>query len=74
MPHPFSVYVLTKNTIVVGFIGILSVLGFIFGTYAGIYSGILHAYVYFFKHFTKVLTLYTAFRNLAFWGRMLRAG
>jgi len=37
------VYVLTNSKLIVGFIGILSLLGFIFGCYAGIYSGILHA-------------------------------
>jgi formate-dependent nitrite reductase membrane component NrfD len=36
---------LTKNKILVGLIGLLSVLGFIFGVYAGIYSGILREYV-----------------------------
>ncbi|KIK08346.1 hypothetical protein K443DRAFT_672371 [Laccaria amethystina LaAM-08-1] len=35
------VLMLTKNKILVGLIGLLSVLGFIFGVYAGIYSGIL---------------------------------
>jgi hypothetical protein len=35
------VYVLTKNIPVTVAIGVLSILGFIFGTYAGIYSGIL---------------------------------
>jgi hypothetical protein len=36
------VLVLTKSKVIVAVIGILSVLGFVFGTYAGIYSGILH--------------------------------
>lgn len=36
------VLMLTKNKILAGLIGLLSVLGFIFGVYAGIYSGILH--------------------------------
>lgn len=35
------VLILTKNKILTGLIGLLSLLGFIFGVYAGIYSGIL---------------------------------
>lgn len=41
-----SVFILTQSKAIVAVIGVLSVLGFIFGTYAGIYSGILHAYVF----------------------------
>ncbi|KDR83608.1 hypothetical protein GALMADRAFT_133037 [Galerina marginata CBS 339.88] len=37
------VFILTKSTPLVAFIGILSLLGLVFGFYAGIYSGILHA-------------------------------
>ncbi|KAF9055835.1 hypothetical protein BJ165DRAFT_451154 [Panaeolus papilionaceus] len=36
------VYKLTKNYAIVGLIGILSVLGFIFGCYAGVRSGVIH--------------------------------
>lgn len=36
---------LTKNKILTGLIGLLSLLGFIFGVYAGIYFGILREYV-----------------------------
>ena len=38
-----SVFLLTKNKPLVGVIGVLSLLGFIFGMYAGIRSGIIHA-------------------------------
>lgn len=35
------VYILTKNSIITGVIGLFSVLGFVFGWYAGIRSGII---------------------------------
>lgn len=41
----YSVLILTKNTILVAVIGVLSFLGFFFGLYAGVYSGVLHSCV-----------------------------
>lgn len=38
------VFVLTKSKPLFGLIGILSVLGFIFGVYAGVQSGIIKEY------------------------------
>jgi hypothetical protein len=38
----YRVYILTKNAPVVGVIGLLSFLGFIFGVYAGVRSGIIN--------------------------------
>jgi hypothetical protein len=68
----FSVLVLTKSKVIVAVIGILSVLGFVFGTYAGIYSGILHEYVAWL--FWLIIRGFIPFQGCEIWALMLLAG